>query len=52
MSENYTYAHREVIDELLGEFDYWIVYDKNGNYFCETKTEDDAALIVEVMNRG
>ena len=52
ISENYTYTKHEVLDELLGEFDYWIVYDKQGNYFCETKTEDNAALIVEVLNCG
>lgn len=53
MSDNYTYEKHEALDEFVGIiFDYWIVYDKQGNYFCETKTEDNAALIVEVLNCG
>lgn len=52
MSENYTYHEQQIIDPELGEFNFFIVLDKNGDYFCETKTEDNAALIVEALNRG
>jgi len=52
ISDNYTYYEQQIIDPEMGEFNFFIVLDKNGEFLCETRTEENAALIVEVLNRG